>query len=199
MANINIDETEIQAEVDRLRDIHSNTRELYKEVCVMLFFRFGISPNAAKLYHYVRKGSMAVPSEAVNKFWLELREKSRLRFTDLDLPEDIKRSTGEMLSAIWHQAHESAAKNFEAHAIESNEKVAQAEAAVIQLKQKFTEGANELALVQKKLDESLLLIDESEKKHVADTHTLATLEKLVKELQKERDDLQMSLVSIELS
>lgn len=35
----------------------------------MLFFRYGITPTANKLYQLVRKGSMSAPSEALTRFW----------------------------------------------------------------------------------------------------------------------------------
>ena len=49
-------ETEILAEVDALKAKFADTRALYREVCVLLFFRHGITPTANKLYQYVRKG-----------------------------------------------------------------------------------------------------------------------------------------------
>ena len=41
---------EITTEIDRLRYEFSDTRELYREACVLLFFRHGITPTANKLY-----------------------------------------------------------------------------------------------------------------------------------------------------
>jgi len=48
-------ETEIQAEVDALRDRFPETKALYREVCALLFFRYGITPTANKLYQFVRR------------------------------------------------------------------------------------------------------------------------------------------------
>ncbi|MFD2274300.1 DNA-binding protein [Undibacterium arcticum] len=53
----------------------TQTQDLYREVCVLLFFRYGMTPTANKLYQLVRKGSMTAPAEALNKFWEDLREK----------------------------------------------------------------------------------------------------------------------------
>ncbi len=36
---------------------------LYREVCGLLFFRYGVTPTANKLYSLVRKGSMGTPAE----------------------------------------------------------------------------------------------------------------------------------------
>jgi len=51
-------ESEIQADIDALRGRCSDTKDLYREVCALLFFRYGVTPTASKLYQYVRKGSM---------------------------------------------------------------------------------------------------------------------------------------------
>ena len=62
------EESEIQAEVEALRERFSDTKALYREVCALLFFRYGITPTASKLYQRVRKGSMSAPAEALAKF-----------------------------------------------------------------------------------------------------------------------------------
>ena len=72
------EESEIQAEVEALRERFSDTKALYREVCALLFFRYGITPTASKLYQHVRKGSMSAPAEALAKFWEELRSKARV-------------------------------------------------------------------------------------------------------------------------
>jgi pyruvate/2-oxoglutarate dehydrogenase complex dihydrolipoamide acyltransferase (E2) component len=84
------------------------TQELYREVCTILFFRYGITPTANKLYQYVRKGSMSAPAEALAKFWEDLREKSRVRIEHPDLPEEIKLAAGELVGSLWSQAQSSA-------------------------------------------------------------------------------------------
>ena len=38
----------LQAEIDELRSRFSDTQELYREVCTLLFFRRGIAPTANK-------------------------------------------------------------------------------------------------------------------------------------------------------
>lgn len=43
-------EIEILSEVESLKAKFGDTRALYREVCALLFFRFGITPTANKLY-----------------------------------------------------------------------------------------------------------------------------------------------------
>ncbi len=95
---------QISLDVERLRVDITETQKLYREVCVLLFFRYGITPTANKLYQFVRKGSMSAPTEALRAFWEDLRKKSRVRIEHPDLPESLKKTAGEMVATIWSQA-----------------------------------------------------------------------------------------------
>ena len=107
-------EAQIQADIEVLRARNSETQDLYREVCTVLFFRYGITPTANKLYQYVRKGSMSAPAEALAKFWEELREKSRVRIEHPDLPDTLKSAAGELVATLWTQAQSAAQEGFEA-------------------------------------------------------------------------------------
>ena len=103
-------EKRLLAEIEALREQYPDTQDLYREVCVILFFRHGITPTANKLYQLVRKGSMSAPADALNRFWETLREKSRLRIEHPDLPESLRDAAGEMVGALWQRA-QAEAKN----------------------------------------------------------------------------------------
>lgn len=104
---------QIQAEVERLRAQFPDTQELYREVSALLFFRYGITPTANKLYQLVRKGSMSAPAEALNKFWETLREKSRIRIEHPDLPESLRDAAAAMLTTVWQQAQTQAQEGLQ--------------------------------------------------------------------------------------
>jgi chromosome segregation ATPase len=97
-------EQQIQTEIERIRCQFPQTQDLYREACVLLFFRFGITPTANKLYQFVRKGSMSAPADALTKFWEDLREKSRVRIEHPDLPADLRTAAGELTSTLWGKA-----------------------------------------------------------------------------------------------
>lgn len=97
-------ETEILREVEALKGRFSDTKALYREVCALLFFRFGITPTTNKLYQYVRKGTMSTPAEALTKFWDDLRSKARVEVDHPDLPDEIKAVAAEAIAAVWRQA-----------------------------------------------------------------------------------------------
>lgn len=108
-----IAEARLQTEIEALRTQYPDTQDLYREVCVTLFFRHGITPTANKLYQLVRKGSMSAPAEALNKFWETLREKSRIRIEHPDLPEPLQDAAGEMVGALWQRAQAAAQEALE--------------------------------------------------------------------------------------
>lgn len=108
----NASDGKISTEIERLREEFTDTQELYREVCVLLFFRHGITPTANKLYQLVHKGSMSAPAEALRVFWEDLREKSRVRIEHPDLPETLKVAAGDLVSALWTQAQATSHENL---------------------------------------------------------------------------------------
>jgi len=99
-------ESQILGEIELLKAKFSDTKTLYREVCVLLFFRHGITPTANKLYQYVRRGSMNVPTEELSKFWDDLRRKARVDIEHPDLPDGVKATAAEAIAALWRQATE---------------------------------------------------------------------------------------------
>src|SRR5258708_19813927 len=108
MSDVQPDEVRLVAEIDRLKAEFPKTRELYREVCALLFFRFGITPTANRLYQLVRRGSMGTPTGVLGEFWAELREKSRVRIEHPDLPADLGAAAGELVAILWSRATASA-------------------------------------------------------------------------------------------
>ena len=103
----------VQADIDALRERFPRTADLYREACGVMFFRYGVMPTANALYQFVRKGSMSVPTEALRRFWSDLRERARVDLQHADLPDQVKQSAGQLVGEIWtlarHAAEESIA------------------------------------------------------------------------------------------
>ena len=123
-------EAKIIAEIEALKVNDLDTQDLYREVCTILFFRYGITPTANKLYQYVRKGSMSAPAEALARFWSDLREKSRVRIEHPDLPKDLRTVAGELVASLWSQAQASAQDSLAIFRQEAQEKVTESLQAV---------------------------------------------------------------------
>lgn len=122
-------EAQIHADIEALRARIPDTQELYREVCTVLFFRYGVTPTANKLYQYVRKGSMSAPAEALAKFWEDLREKSRVRIEHPDLPDTLKAAAGDLVATIWIQAQAAAQEGLAAFRAEAQAAVVEAQTA----------------------------------------------------------------------
>ena len=121
-------ESEILSDVEALKAKFGDTRALYREVCALLFFRYGITPTANKLYQYVRRGSMNVPTEEVGKFWDDLRHRARVDIQHPDLPDPIKAVAAEAIAALWSQATKAARGELAAARLEFQQEAEQARA-----------------------------------------------------------------------
>src|SRR5471030_482707 len=153
-------EAQLHAEIEQLRAQFPRTQELYREVCVLLFFRHGITPTANRLYQLVKKGSMSAPAEALTRFWTTLREKSRVRIEHPDLPAELQSATGELAAALWTRAVDMAQEQLAAAQLETQRSVAEAQARQIraeaerdQLRQELTGGAAALDGAQTRVTE----------------------------------------------
>ncbi|MFC0403049.1 DNA-binding protein [Paraburkholderia rhizosphaerae] len=98
------DEAGLRAEIEQLKAEFPGTRDLYREVCALLFFRYGVTPTANRLYQLVRRGSMSTPVAVLAGFWADLREKSRVRIEHADLPEELREAAGELVAMLWKRA-----------------------------------------------------------------------------------------------
>jgi hypothetical protein len=52
----------LESDIEAVRERASDTQALYREVCALMFFRYGETPTANRLYQLVRKGSMSAPA-----------------------------------------------------------------------------------------------------------------------------------------
>lgn len=145
-------EREIREAIDALRDTTENTHELYREACALLFFRYGITPTANKLYQFVRKGSMSAPAEALARFWEELREKSRVRIEHPDLPDSLRLAAGELVGRLWSEAQAAAHEDLSAFRQEADARVAAANATTRRAEHEWQTANEELEHLQEALD-----------------------------------------------
>lgn len=137
----------LAADIERLKVAHPKTRELYREACALLFFRYGITPTANRLYQLVRRGSMGTPTAVLGEFWNELREKSRVRIEHPDLPADLGAAAGELVAALWARATASATAALDALRDEVESARAQAQVSVTTARDEL--GRVETALEQR--------------------------------------------------
>jgi hypothetical protein len=131
MSDVLSPDAALAAEIARLKAEFPRTRELYREVCALLFFRHGITPTANRLYQLVKRGSMGTPTAVLGEFWTELREKSRVRIDHPDLPADLGAAAGELVATLWTRATVSAAAALDALRAEVEAQRAESQQSVV--------------------------------------------------------------------
>ncbi|ANB77751.1 ATPase (plasmid) [Paraburkholderia phytofirmans OLGA172] len=147
MSDVLSPDAALAAEIERLKGAFPKTRELYREVCALLFFRHGITPTANRLYQLVRRGSMGTPTAVLGEFWAELREKSRVRIDHPDLPTDLGAAAGELVATLWTRATASAEAALDALRAELEAQQVEAQQSVVAARDEL--GRTETALEQR--------------------------------------------------
>jgi len=193
MSDLVADESRLIAEIDRLKADFPKTRELYREVCALMFFRFGITPTANRLYQLVRKGSMSTPTAVLGEFWAELREKSRVRIGHPDLPADLQAAAGDLVAALWSRSSTEAASALDAlrAEVEAERAAAKAEVAALQTELSRTETALEQRTAA--LLTAQVRIHELEQARAADDASRRALQAEVERLKSDNADADRAL------
>lgn len=186
-------EQQIQAEIESLRIKYPQTQDLYREACVLLFFRFGVTPTANKLYQFVRKGSMSAPAEALAKFWEALREKSRVRVEHPDLPDELRTAAGELTAVLWAKAQASAQEGLIVFRGEAQAAVLEAQTARIAAEADRDTADREANETRASLIEAGDRVRALEQQLAAERATRAALETQIKQAGQDAERLQAAL------
>ncbi|WP_321816880.1 MULTISPECIES: DNA-binding protein [unclassified Paraburkholderia] len=194
MSDVAPEEVRISAEIERLKAEFPKTRELYREVCALLFFRFGITPTANRLYQLVHRGSMGTPTAVLSEFWAELREKSRVRIEHADLPEELQGAAGELVAALWTRATAAAQASLEALRVEVEAVRHEAETRVATLQNDLVRTETALEQRTTALLAAQVRIHELEQVQAAGEATRVALEGQVTGLQQEGRERDAALV-----
>ncbi|WP_197496940.1 DNA-binding protein [Paraburkholderia caribensis] len=121
----------IETDISEIRERLDDTQAIYREVCALLFFRYGETPTANRLYQLVRKGSMSAPAKALRDFWGEMREKSRIDVGQPDLPADVAAAAGNLAARLWRLSLDAADASLAAFRVDAQAAV---DAAQIQVR-----------------------------------------------------------------
>ncbi|MEZ2354253.1 DNA-binding protein [Caballeronia sp. RCC_10] len=185
MSDVLSDETRLAADIERLKVEFPKTRELYREVCALLFFRFGVPPTANRLYNLVRRGTMSTPASVLSEFWAELREKSRVRIEHPDLPKDLSEAAGELIGTLWTRAATSAQAELASLRDEVEAQRTEAERRVVAAREEL--GRTETALEQRTaaLLAAQVEIRELERQQAEEAAARKTLQAEIKRLAEE--------------
>ncbi|WP_322039125.1 DNA-binding protein [Burkholderia diffusa] len=193
MPDLTPDDSRLIAEIDRLKADFPKTRELYREVCALMFFRFGITPTANRLYQLVRKGSMSTPTAVLGEFWAELREKSRVRIEHPDLPADLQAAAGELVAALWSRSTTDAAAALDALRAEVEAERAAAKAEVVASQADLSRTETALEHRTSALLAAQVRIQELEQARAADEASRRALQAEVERLKSDNADADRAL------
>ena len=184
-------EIELQSDIETLRGRFTETKDLYREVCALLFFRYGITPTASKLYQFVRKGSMSAPAEALAKFWEDLRSKARVEIDHPDLPPEIKTSAADAIADLWRQATATARHELAALRLEDQAAVERAQGEEARALQAASEAQTtadtlrqQLSATQESLQQRQTDLDAERRAHAG---AVARLQELQRHLEEARN------------
>lgn len=166
---------------------------MYREVCALLFFRYGITPTTNKLYQLVRKGSMSAPAEALNRFWEDLRDKSRVRIEHPDLPESLKTAAGELVASLWSAAQGAAQEGLATLRSEAQARVAEARQAQATAEADRDAARASQALISQTLEQAHARVGELEQAVAAREATIAALEAQLQHARGENSGLLQKL------
>jgi hypothetical protein len=126
---------EIAHEIERIKSQVDDTREVYRQVCRLLFLRFGITPTANGLYNLVRKGTMGTPGAVLKEFWQEIQAKARIRIDRTDLRPELLDFAADMVGTLWERAIADADAGLDLERAQIRADRAQAEADVLQARE----------------------------------------------------------------
>lgn len=185
MDTLEQNERMLLSDIDTLRNQFPQTQDLYREICVAMFFRYGMTPTANKLYQLVRKGSMSAPAEALNRFWENLREKSRVTVSHPDLPEALKDAAGELVAKLWVSAQSSAQETMESFKSEAQLQVGQADDLANSAIIARDHAISTLATIQKELARTRLESDGFQHIITALTSTKSAIESQLQDVKNE--------------
>lgn len=181
------------AEIEELRGRFPRTQDLYREVCVLLFFRHGITPTANKLYQLVRKGSMSAPMEALQYFWETLRERSRVTVEHADLPEELKTAAGELVAALWKTAQTASRDALGQFRAEAAAAVEAARATEEQAKSAHKQTSEELERNRAELAASVALVTQLRQEIAAGEASKVGLEARLEDYKQQLRDAQANV------
>ncbi|WP_137939976.1 DNA-binding protein [Chitinivorax sp. B] len=184
---------QLQHDVESLRANFTDTQDLYREVCAMMFFRHGITPTANRLYQLVRKGSMSAPAAALAQFWEDLREKSRVRIEHPDLPDALQATAGELLAALWREALSNANESLAMFRADMTEALKEAQAVSVEHQLMAKQAEAESEQVKDALQSLQREYDVLEEQLMAEQSAKLSLNARLVEIQAQRDELSASL------
>ncbi|WP_414734355.1 DNA-binding protein [Burkholderia savannae] len=151
-------------------------------------FRYGVTPTASRLYSLVRKGSMSTPADVLNRFWQDLRDRTRVKIDHPDLPDVMKQVAAEAVLTIWRAASERATTELAALRAEARHQTHEAQAIRDQTIVSVEAAQQEVVTAQAQLDAGRAQLAESREALSAERQAHAATDARLQETRRQLDD-----------
>jgi hypothetical protein len=171
----------LESDIEAVRERATDTQALYREVCALMFFRYGETPTANRLYQLVRKGSMSAPAKALRDFWTEVRDKTRVDVGRPDLPPEVASAAGELAAKLWQLSNEAASAGLDVFRQDAQAEVAAAR--------------EQARLMEVQRDDASLKADQAASNAAAQGRQIGELEARLVELQTANEMLTKQLAA----
>jgi hypothetical protein len=104
----------LRREIDGMRLSGARRQDLSLHACKRLFFDAGVRPSVTLVREFTQTGSASDIPRDIEAFWENLRQTMRVRIDAGAIPESLQNRAGEMLAALFAEAHEHARAALEA-------------------------------------------------------------------------------------
>jgi hypothetical protein len=124
------DRQSLRDELEALRKDGARRQDLSLHACKRLFFDFGIRPSMAAVRDLTQTGSASDIPKDIELFWQRIRTASRVRVATGSIPPALEERAGELLGALFQEAHTLAREALEAERADIESGRTQSEQAV---------------------------------------------------------------------
>jgi DNA repair exonuclease SbcCD ATPase subunit len=95
----------LRQEINDMRIAGARRQDLSQHACKRLFFDVGVRPSVTLVREFTQTGSASDIPRDIEAFWEHLRSTLRVRVDAGAIPESLQNQAGEMLAALFAEAH----------------------------------------------------------------------------------------------
>jgi DNA repair exonuclease SbcCD ATPase subunit len=183
----------LHREIDEMRAAGARRQDLSQHACKRLFFDLGVRPSVTLVREFTQTGSASDIPRDIEAFWEHLRATLRVRVEAGALPESLQSRAGELLGALFAEAHQHARGELDAERerIDTHMQAAQTQAREAEIRCETIELARQRAEARAEANLARVAGLEAQLRtqatHESDAHV--ALRGLVAQLEADRDAL----------
>jgi hypothetical protein len=183
----------LRNEIDQMRVSGARRHDLSLHACKRLFFDAGVRPSVTVVREFTQTGSASDIPRDIEAFWENLRLTMRVRIDAGVIPESLQSRAGEMLAALFAEAHEHAREALEAtrERYDADARATQAQARDAEIRRETAELAQQRAEARVEASLARVAALEAELKAIGSHGTEAQtgLREVIERLERENEAL----------